>query len=188
MGDAVALLEASKDKKNETVIKEDAKDKKESDENEENEEEIKEDVVEQNDVDNNVLMQELYVRRQQVSAYMMMESGYNSELFTSITLTNDLLVTLKDILKNMNHLGAKNVMKQMHEKKVEHLESLVLESQKKWSVLISDFQTRGGALNANLNRASLQKTISKMPKDEDVNEEELMKKKEKKRELELYFD
>merc|ERR1712228_765704 len=66
-----------------------------------------------NDGNDSSLMQELSIRRQQVSAYMMMESGYNSELFTSITLTNDLLVTMKDMLMKMD----KNVMKQMYEKK-----------------------------------------------------------------------
>merc|ERR1711933_697520 len=99
-------------------------------------------------------MQELMVRRQQVSVYMMMESGYNSELFTSITLANDLLVTMKDMLQKMEVMDTQNVMRQMYAKKVQNLEESVLESQKKWSLLISDFQSRGGQLNNGINQQS----------------------------------
>merc|ERR1712233_180354 len=97
-------------------------------------------------------------------------------------------------------MGANNVIKQMYEKKVEHLESLVLESQKKWSVLVSDFQSRGGVLNTNLSNKSMQKQENKLPgipemeineseTNEDDNKNDLSENKiKKKKKFELYFD
>jgi len=88
-----------------------------------------------------VLQNELAVRRQQVSAYMIMENGYAAELFASITLSNDLMVTCKDMLKNMN---GNSVMRQMYAQKVAFLEQSVTQKQAKWSALVADYQSRTG--------------------------------------------
>eukprot|EP00483_Globobulimina_turgida_P006767 UN06778 len=88
---------------------------------------------------NNSLMSELEIRRQQVATYMAMERGYAYELFSSVMLTNDLIVTLQDILKNRDSTA---IMQQIYKNKVANLQLLVRNSHKKWSQIINDFQSR----------------------------------------------
>merc|ERR1712154_210190 len=124
--------------------------------------------------DNNALLHlqtELVVRRQQVMAYMMMENGYNAELFRSITLTNDLLVTLKDMLKNMEGGDpSMNVMRQMYERKVVILEQSVLESQRKWSVLVADYQSRQSAMSPKATKQSVKENNLQVVKENEPME------------------
>jgi len=121
------------------------------------------------DIKKNVELQSL---RKQVSSFMLMEQGYNSELFASISLTNELLVTLQDILKNRDSAV---MMKQMYQNKVNYLEHQVRQNQVKWSVMIKDYQSRISpvdAMQTNLNQ-------KKQGKEE---------KKEEKKTYDIYFD
>jgi len=136
-----------------------------------------------------VLQNELAVRRQQVSAYMIMENGYAAELFASITLSNDLMVTCKDMLKNMN---GNSVMRQMYAQKVAFLEQSVTQKQAKWSALVADYQSRTGFNDVKEVKKESSPSLESISENEvsDASPEEESTKKEKVEngKVDLYMD
>eukprot|EP01084_Bolivina_argentea_P077086 139770_1 len=98
-------------------------------------------AVLQRDDDEPRRSEELEVRRQQVAVYQTMEEAYAMELFGSMTLTNELLLTLQGVLEN----GESATMKQVYKNKVLNLQRTVCQTHQRWSAIIEEYQKRRGS-------------------------------------------